>query len=134
MYGDTDVMRKQSGRLREQGTEIRALADQLVAQVEAVSWPGRAGDSMRERIRDRATKLREAAARHDRAADTLDTHVQLVDGLKDSIAETERRATALLDDGALPRFEPPAPGHKDWLAVTLPGVEDRSSDTGPGAG
>ncbi len=36
MYGDTDVMRKHSGRLREQGTEIRALADQLVVQAEAV--------------------------------------------------------------------------------------------------
>jgi len=134
MYGDTDVMRKHSGRLREQGTEIRALADQLVAQAEAVSWPGRAGDAMRERIRERATRLREAADRHDTAADTFDTHIQLVDELKDSIAETERRATALLDDGALPRFEPPAPGHKDWLAVTLPGVEDRAPGTAPGAG
>ena len=133
MYGDTDVMRKHAGRLREQGTEIRALADQLVAQAEAVSWPGRAGDAMRERIRERATRLREAADRHDSAADTFDTHIQLVDELKDSIAETERRATALLDDGELPRFEPPAPGHKDWLAVTLPGVEDRASGTAPGA-
>jgi hypothetical protein len=82
---------------------------------------------MRERVRERASRLREAAARHDRAADTLETHTQLVDELKDSIAETERRATALLDDGALPSFEPPAPGHKDWLAVTLPGLSDRSS-------
>jgi chromosome segregation ATPase len=126
MYGDTDVMRKQVGRLREQGTEIRAMADQLVAQAEAVTWAGRAGDAMRERIRERAGRLREAADRHDHAAATLDTHTQLVDELKDSIAETERRATALLEDGALPRFEPPAPGHKDWLAVTLPGVRDRA--------
>ena len=98
------------------------MADQLVAQAEAVTWAGRAGDAMRERIRERAARLREAADRHDAAAATLDTHTQLVDELKDSIAETERRATALLDDGALPRFEPPAPGHKDWLAVSLPGV------------
>jgi chromosome segregation ATPase len=126
MYGDTDVMRKQVGRLREQGTEIRAMADQLVAQAEAVTWAGRAGDAMRERIRERAGRLREAADRHDHAAATLDTHTQLVDELKDSIAENERRATALLEDGALPRFEPPAPGHKDWLAVTLPGVRDRA--------
>ena len=122
MYGDTDAMRKHASRLREQGTEIRAMADRLVARTEAVSWSGRAGDAMRERTRERATRLREAAERHDAAADTLDTHTQLVDELKDSIAETERQATALLDDGALPRFEPPAPGHKDWLAVTLPGV------------
>jgi hypothetical protein len=126
MYGDTDVMRKHVGRLREQGTEIRAMADHLVAQAETVTWAGRAGDAMRERIRERASRLREAADRHDHAAATLDTHTQLVDELKDSIAETERRATALLEDGALPRFEPPAPGHKDWLAVTLPGVRDRA--------
>ncbi len=126
MYGDTDVMRRHAGRLREQGDAIRAMADQLVSQAEAVTWAGRAGDAMRERIRERATRLREAAERHDHAADTLESHSQLVDELKDSIAETERRATALLDDGALPSFESPAPGHKDWLAVTLPGVGDRS--------
>ncbi len=128
MYGDTDVMRKHVSQLREQGTEIRTMADHLVAQAEAVTWAGRAGDSMRERIRERANRLREAADRHDHAADTLESHTQLVDELKDSIAETERRATALLEDGALPRFEPPAPGHKDWLAVTLPGVGDRAQD------
>ena len=111
------------------------MADQLVSQAEAVTWAGRAGDSMRERIRERASRLREAADRHDQAADTLEGHTQLVDELKDSIAETERRATALLEDGDLPRFEPPAPGHKDWLAVTLPGVGDRAMvptiDLGP---
>jgi len=125
MYGDPSVMRKHAGRLREQGGEIRAMADHLVAQAEAVSWAGRAGDAMRDRIRERAARLREAADRHDVAAHSLETHTQLVEELKDSIAETERRATALLEDGALPRFEPPAPGHKDWLAVTLPGIEDR---------
>jgi hypothetical protein len=127
MYGDTDVMRKHVGRLREQGIEIRAMAEQLVAQAEAVTWVGRAGDSMRERVRDRANRLRESADRHDAAADTLESHLQLVDELKDSIAEVERRATALLDDGELPRFEAPAPGHKDWLAVSLPGVQDRAT-------
>ena len=35
MYGDTEVMRKHAGRLREQGVDIRSLADQLVAQAEA---------------------------------------------------------------------------------------------------
>jgi hypothetical protein len=126
VYGDADVMRKQAGRLREQGAEIRAIADRIVAQAEAVTWAGRAGDAMRERIRERAARLREAADRHDVAAHSLDSHIQLVDELKGSIAETERRATALLEDGGLPRFEPPAPGHKDWLAVTLPGVHDRA--------
>ena len=129
MYGDTDVMRKHAGALREQGDQLRSLAEHLVRQAEAVGWAGRAGDAMRERIRGRATRLREAAQRHDHAADTFETHIALVEELKESISETERRATALLDDGALPRFEPPAPGHKDWLAVTLPGVEDRASGT-----
>ena len=68
MYGDTDVMRKDVSRLREQGTEIRSMADQLVSQAEAVTWAGRAGDSMRERIRERASRLREAADQHDHAA------------------------------------------------------------------
>jgi hypothetical protein len=128
MYGDTEVMRKHVVRLHEQGRDIRAMADHLVVQAEAVSWPGRAGDAMRERIRERAARLREVAERHEAAADALDSHGALVDELKDSIAETERRATALLEDGALPRFEPPTSGHKDWLAVTLPGVKDRVED------
>lgn len=126
MYGDTEVMRKHAGRLREQADGIRSIADQLVARAEAVTWTGRAGESMRERVRERAARLREAADRHDVAAATLETHTQLVGELKDSIADNERRATALLDDGELPRFEPPAPGHKDWLAVTLPGVQERA--------
>jgi uncharacterized protein YukE len=126
MYGDTEVMRKHAGRLREQADRIRSMADRLVGQAEGVTWAGRAGDAMRERVRERAARLREAADRHDTAADTLDTHTQLVDELKDSIAETERRATALLEDGELPRFEPPAHGHKDWLAVTLPGRQESS--------
>lgn len=124
MYGDTEVMRKHVGRLREQAEQIRSMAEHLVAQAEAVTWTGRAGDAMRERIRARAARLREAADRHEVAAHTLETHTQLVDELKDSISDNERRATALLDDGALPRFEPPASGHKDWLAVTLPGLPD----------
>src|SRR5690242_20908280 len=114
MYGDSDVTRKHVGRLREQADTIRSLADRLVAQAETVAWSGRAGDAMRERIRERAAGLRETAARHDAAADSLEAHTVLVDELKDSIAENERRATALLEDGALPQFEPPAPGHKDW--------------------
>jgi uncharacterized protein YukE len=120
MYGDTEVMRKHSARLREQADDIRAMADRLLARVESVTWAGRAGEAMRHRVEERSARLREAADRHDLAAASMETHRQLVDELKDSIADTERRATALLEDGALPRFEPPAPGHKDWLAVTLP--------------
>jgi hypothetical protein len=126
MYGDSEVMHKHAGHLREQADEIRALADHLVGQAEAVTWAGRAGDAMRERIRDRAARLREVADRHDTAADTLEAHVVLVDELKGSIADTERRATALLEDGTLTRFESPTHGHKDWLAVDLPGPPVRS--------
>ena len=106
MYGDTDVMRKHASRLREQGEEIRAMADQLVAQAEAVAWAGRAGDAMRDRIRDRAADLREAATATTAPRRPSTPHP----------ARRRARATrspdraagfALLDDGALPRFEPP---------------------------
>lgn len=125
MYGDAEVMRKHAARLRDQAVEIRGLADHLVAQAESVSWPGRAGDAMRERVRDRAAELREAADRHDVAADSLESHSGSVEELKESIAQAERRARSLVDDGDLPGFEAPRPGHKDWLAVSLPGVHDR---------
>jgi hypothetical protein len=127
MYGDTDVMRRQAGRLREQGDDLRALADRLVAQAEGVPWSGRAADAMRERARERATRIREAADRHDTAAGSLDVHLAGVEQLKDSIAEAERRTRNLLDDGDLTGFEPPAPGHKDWLSVALPGPGDRGA-------
>ena len=124
MYGDTEVMRKHAARLREQGVELRVMADHLVAQTEAVSWPGRAGDAMRERARDRAAQLRDAADRHDLAAGSLESHTSSVEELKETIARAERRARALVDDGDLAAFEEPEPGHKDWLALSLPGSHD----------
>ena len=148
MYGDSDVMRRRADQLREQAVDLRALADQLVAQTEAIGWTGRAADSMRERVRERATHLRSAAADHDTAADSLDRHVQEVDTLKDAIADAERKATTLAadartrvarleaaneaepdvrrvpdaDDRTLADFTPPPSGHQDWLAVSLPGL------------
>jgi hypothetical protein len=148
MYGDADVMRKRTDQLREQAVDLRGLADLLVAQTEGIGWTGRAADSMRERVRDRATHLRAAAAQHDTAADSLDRHLQEVETVKDAIAETERRATTLVadastrvariaaandaepdvrrvpdaDDETLVAFAPPRPGHKDWLTVSLPGL------------
>src|SRR3954451_9569708 len=107
MYGDTEVMRKHASRLREQADQIRSMADQIVAQAESVAWAGRAGDTMRERVRERAAHLREAAARHDAAARTLHAPLHAVEELKYSISENERRVRALLNDGALPAFEPP---------------------------
>ena len=152
MYGDTEVMRRHAGRLREQGADIRMLADALVSQVENLRWSGRAAEAVRERVRERAGRLREVAARHETAAESLEAHGQSVDELKEAIATIERRAlglqaeargraarrvtdettgaTVTLDpndpgeraDWALTGFEPPPSGHRDWLAVSLPGL------------
>jgi hypothetical protein len=112
MYGDTDVMRRHAARLREQGVDLRAMADRLVAQTESAGWSGRAANALAERIRERATHLRDVAARHDGAAESMEAHVVEVDRLKEAISDAERRAGA--DD-------PPPPGHKDWLTLDLPG-------------
>jgi hypothetical protein len=120
VYGDSDVVRRHAARLREQGEDIRALADQLVARSETLHWSGRAADAMRERVRERAARLREAAARHETAATSLETHGAEVDGLKDAILDVERRSRALVADGVVDETDTPAPGHKDWLGVTLP--------------
>lgn len=151
MYGDTGVMRKRVDQLREQGVDIRSLADQLVAQTESISWSGRAADSMRERIKDRASHLRAAATQHETAADALDKHLQDVDRSNEAIGNIERKAASLIaeartrvaeverqndaavpgsgvrrvpdaDDQTLADFTPPPTGHQDWLHVTLPGL------------
>ena len=147
MYGDSGVMRKRAAQIREQATDIRAMADQLVAQTENVAWTGRAADAMRERIRDRAANLRDVAGAHDTAADSLERHLLEVDVLKDQIADTERKTDKLVtdarsrvarienaddpegvdhapdpEDETLTAFAPPPSGHKDWLTVNLPGL------------
>ena len=134
MYGETDVMRRRVGQLREQGADIRRLADQLVGHTDRVAWTGRAADAMRERARERATALRVCAERYESAADALDRHADDVDHLKDAIALRERRAGALVTDArarktpvadedvVLTQFSPPPPGHRDWLTVELPGL------------
>jgi ABC-type transporter Mla subunit MlaD len=147
MYGDSGVMRKRAAQIREQATDIRAMADQLVAQTEGLAWTGRAADAMRERIRDRAANLRGVAGAHDTAADSLERHLHEVDVLKDQIADTERKADKLMSDArtrvarvdsaddpedvrrapdpedeTLNTFAPPPSGHKDWLTVNLPGL------------
>ena len=140
MYGDTVVMRKRAGQLREQGADIRAAAERLVARSEAVPWRGRAADAMRERVKERAGHLRAAAHAHDTAADSLERHLAEVDRLKESIAEAERRlggqvaeaqhrveATSYDDDAAddhdrtLATITLPPSGHADWLTLELPG-------------
>lgn len=140
MYGDTLVMRKRAGQLREQGDDLRALAEQLVARSEAIAWRGRAADAMRTRVKERASHLREAANSHDAAANALDRHLGEVDLAKEAIVEAERRAgsrvaeaqtrlarseyddsAATDDDRALVAITLPPSGHQDWLTLELPG-------------
>src|SRR5262245_43858491 len=140
MYGDTVVMRKRAGQLREQGADIRAAADRLVARSEAVPWRGRSADAMRERVKERASHVRAAAHAHDTAADSLERHLAEVERLKESIAEAERRlggqvveaqhhvestsydeSAATDHDHALARLSLPPSGHADWLTLELPG-------------
>lgn len=140
MYGDSVVMRKRAGQLREQGADIRAAADRLVARSESVPWRGRAADAMRERVKERAGHLRAAAHAHDTAADSLERHLAEVDRLKEAIAEGERRlggrvaeaqhrveassydeSAATDHDRALAAVHLPPAGHADWLTLELPG-------------
>lgn len=150
MYGDTAVMRKRATQLRDQAVDIAMMADSLVAQADSIAWTGRAADAMRARIQERATHLREAAAAHETAADSLGAHLGEVDRLKDAVHDIENRAASLIDDArtrvarleqrkqlgdrdgihitptdadqTLASFTAPAAGHKDWLTVNLPGL------------
>jgi hypothetical protein len=146
MYGDTLVMRRRAAQLREQGEDIRTMAEQLVTRSDEVVWTGRAADAMRHRVRERAAHLRDAANAHDVAAASLERHLGECDRLTESIAGIERRASSLVaeartrvtrlqgspddavrptatrEDQALVAFAPPPSGHKDWLDVELPGL------------
>ena len=147
MYGDVAAMRKRVGQLREQGVDVRSMADRLVAQADAVDWHGRAADSMRTRMRDRAAHLRDCAHQHDNAADALDRHLNEIARTKDAISETEQKVASLMGDARtrvvaveshddpdgvrreaapgdrqLISFVPPPSGHKDWLTLELPGL------------
>ena len=147
MYGDTLVMRRRAAQLREQGEDIRTMAEQLVTGSDEVVWTGRAADAMRDRVRERAAHLRDAANAHDVAAASLEKHLGECDRLTESIAGIERRASSLVadartrvarlqgspdddavrpaatrEDQALVAFAPPPSGHKDWLDVELPGL------------
>lgn len=149
MYGDTDTVRRRVSELRDQGADVRSLADALVARVEALGWSGRAAQAMHERVTDRAGHLRAAAERHVAAADALADHAEAVDDVTEQIAATRVRVEALVADArariaeiaarnersggppvspdpldeVLAAFVPPPPGHRDWLAVDVPGLE-----------
>lgn len=148
MYGDTAVIRRLATQMAEQGTEIRADADQLVKSSQLVLWEGRAAQAMRERMAERAVALRRTADEHDDAAQALRHHADEVDRLKDLIREIAHRVRGLIEgarsrlasladkaidlvkkvtpdpiDEILSTFQPPPDGHKDWLDVPdqLPG-------------
>lgn len=144
MYGDSQVIRRRAGQLRDQATDLRALADRLAGQADALRWSGRAAEGMRERMHDRAAQLRAAAAAHETAADALARHAGEVESVLDAIADAERRFHAAADDArgrvarlaaqegevrvsaapedeALLAFTPPPPGHLDWVTTDIPG-------------
>lgn len=136
MYGETGVMRSRAQQLREQAADVRTTAIRLLAQTEDLDWTGRAADTLRERVRNQAAHLRDVATHHETAAESLDRHLREVDGLKDAIAQRERRAQALLSDARIAAsdaqdlpgdrrtrdFTPPPSGHRDWLTAELPGL------------
>ncbi|HEY1134272.1 MAG TPA: hypothetical protein VGE77_06815 [Nocardioides sp.] len=141
------MIRRRATELREQAVDVRALADRLVAGSDAIGLTGRAAEDLRLRMRDRASQLRDVAVQHENAGEALARHGTAVGDVKDTIAGIERRAHSLVadarnrqaelagfDDPAgvtrtltpadqqLVDFDPPPPGHKDWLAVSLPGL------------
>lgn len=148
MYGDTELIRRRVSALRDQGAEVRALAEELVARVEGLGWTGRAADAMTARVTDRATHLRAAADGHVAAADALADHAEAVDVATDDIASVEARVSAMVMDAQgrvaaihannenggppvtpdpideiLAAFVAPPRGHRDWLDVDIPGLE-----------
>ena len=142
MYGDTTAIRALAERLRRQGLEIRAEADDLAGRAEAVAWSGLAADTMRLMSRQHAGDLRACAALHEDAADALERHAREVEHLQDLIAAVERRVAHLMASAAgglgglvhhlagqalphrvghwLAHFDPPPPGSRAWLDVHVP--------------
>ena len=140
MYGDTQAIRGLARTMRGEGTALRCEAEALLARAESVQWSGLAADAMRARVGQQVDSLRRTAALADDAAEALDRHADEVDRLKALIVAIEQKVMALvtaakdrlagLVDAVLPdpvdellaRFDPPPPGHRDWLLVDLPGL------------
>jgi hypothetical protein len=140
MYGDTEAIRGLAAGLRRQGEAIRADADWLRQRAEAAPWSGLAAEAMRTRVGEQVASLQHTARLHDDAAEALALHAAAVDRLKALIAAIERQVQSLVSaakerllglaaavlpdpvDELLSRFVPPPSGHRDWLAVDLPGL------------
>lgn len=123
-YGDDTVIGHRVRQVREQGEELQALADRLVAQLDQLQWSGRAADDLRSRVRDRASHLRACAQGHELAGDALEKHRVAVADARDAIAAAELRAATLLadDDPRITHLALPPSGHRDWLDLDLPGA------------
>jgi len=140
MYGDTQAIRGLARTMRGEATALRCEAEALLARAESVQWSGLAADAMRARVGQQVDSLRRTAALADDAAEALDRHADEVDRLKALIVAIEQKVMALVTaakdrlagllDAVLPdpvdellaRFDPPPPGHRDWLLVDLPGL------------
>ena len=140
MYGDTEAIRRLARTMREQSAALRDEASGLLTRAERAPWEGLAADAMRLRVREQTTALQHTAQLADTAAAALDRHADEVDRLKALIAAIEQqvlalvgaakeRLSGLLDavlpdpvDALLARFVSPPSGHRDWLAVELPGL------------
>lgn len=83
---DPDAIRRLAATMRVRAEEVRDLASQLVRQLDATRWTGRAAEAARAQSRRRLDDLLAAAALHERAADALARHA----------AEVERCRSLLL--------------------------------------
>ena len=95
MYGDTLVMRRRAAQLREQGEDIRTMAEQLVTRSDEVVWTGRAADAMRNRVRERAVDvLREVVVAGDARSVVVEAHRHLLGGVGVVLAVEQRHHVA----------------------------------------
>ncbi len=140
MYGDTEIIRGLARTMSGQGAALRDEAGGLLARADRTPWEGLAADAMRARVGEQTAALRRTATLADRAAAALVHHAEEVDRLKALIAAIEQKVLALVAaarerlaglvaavlpdpvDDLLARFVPPPSGHRDWLAVDLPGL------------
>jgi hypothetical protein len=133
-------MRRDADDIAVQAEDLRREADRVAHAAETVAWHSVAADAMRAQMRERAGEIRGAATRFDDAAAALRAHAAEVEERLELIAAIENKVRGLvagawdragdiagkvvdaltpdeLFDEELRRFDPPPPGHKDWLSV-----------------